>query len=120
MRPARVALLAPGAERDDLGLALRPARALERDVERKQDFVKRCISESPLPARDRAGDQAGEIGFRAAEAVGVRRRDVDGDVAAAAPAAATPSRPSAPRASGMIASGPASPARPTPPAPSGK
>ena len=40
MRPARVALLAAGAERDDLGLALRPARAFQRDVERKQDFVE--------------------------------------------------------------------------------
>src|SRR3954470_6392970 len=40
MRPARVALLAAGAERDDLGLALRSARAFQRDVERKEDFVK--------------------------------------------------------------------------------
>ena len=40
MRPARVALLAAGAERDDLGAPLRPARAFQRDVEREQDFVE--------------------------------------------------------------------------------
>src|SRR5207302_2962979 len=80
MRPARVALLASGAERDDLGLALGPARAREPDVARKQDFVE-GHSDSPLPTRDCAGDEAGEIGLAAAEALGIRRRDVDGDIA---------------------------------------
>src|SRR5881227_3120421 len=80
MRPARVALLAAGAERDDFGLALWPARAFQRDIERKQDFME-GHSESPLPACDRAGDEAGEIGFAAAKALRIRSRDIDGDIA---------------------------------------
>src|SRR4051812_39702271 len=40
MRPARIARLAARAERHDLGAPLRPARALQRDIERKQDVVK--------------------------------------------------------------------------------
>src|SRR4051794_34306238 len=40
MRPARVALLRAGAERDDLGPALRSAGAFQRDAERKGDFVE--------------------------------------------------------------------------------
>src|SRR5436305_10110136 len=58
MRPARVALLASGAECNDLGLAFRPACAFQRDIERKEDLVE-GHSESPLPARDCTGDQAG-------------------------------------------------------------
>jgi hypothetical protein len=42
MRPAGVALLAAGADRNDLSLALGPARALERNVEGEQDFVEGC------------------------------------------------------------------------------
>src|SRR3954447_15416478 len=80
VRPARVALLTPRAERDDLRLALRSTRAFQRDVERKQDFMKAAHLESPLPARDGPRDEAGEIDVGAAEAVGVRRRDIDGDV----------------------------------------
>src|SRR2546430_1155280 len=63
------------------GFALGPARAFERDVEWKQDFVE-GHSESPLPTRDCAGDEAGEIDFGTAEAFGIGRCDVDGDVAA--------------------------------------
>src|SRR4051812_15001763 len=40
MRPARIARLAARAERHDLGAPLRPARALQRDVKRKQDFME--------------------------------------------------------------------------------
>src|SRR5437763_7339331 len=75
MRPARVALLASRSERDDLGLALRSARAFERDVEGEQNFVKAGHLESPLPARDRTRDKAGEIDVGAAEAIGIRRRE---------------------------------------------
>ena len=123
MRPAGVALLAAGAERDDLGAALRPARAFQRDVERKQDLVEGALaSETPLAARHRARDLAGDVALRAAEAFRIGRRDVDGDVRPAArpPVDATPSWPSGPRVSGRIASGPASPASPVPPFISGK
>src|SRR6185295_5554300 len=54
MRPARVALLAARAERDDLGLALRPARAFQRDVERKQDFVEVGHERFLIPPRSRS------------------------------------------------------------------
>ena len=40
------------------------------------------------PVRDGAGEEGGELGFGAAEAVGVGRRDVEGDVDAAAAAGA--------------------------------
>jgi hypothetical protein len=40
MRPARVALFAAGAKRDNFRAAFRPARASQRDVEREQNFVK--------------------------------------------------------------------------------
>src|SRR5262245_3210529 len=40
MRPTRVALLAPRAERNNLGATLRPARAAQRDVEREQDLME--------------------------------------------------------------------------------
>ncbi len=53
VRPARVALFASRAERDDLGLALRPARALQRDVERKQDLVERHFRAPFVRARPR-------------------------------------------------------------------
>src|SRR3954466_11348752 len=36
--------------------------------------------QAALAARDGAGNLTGEICFRTAEAVGIRRRDVDGDV----------------------------------------
>src|SRR5207248_6867017 len=42
MRPAGIALLAAGADRDDFGLALGSARALERDIERKQHLMEGC------------------------------------------------------------------------------
>ena len=51
MRPARIALLAPGADRDDLGAALRSARAFQRDVEWKQDFVKGGHDDCSMGAR---------------------------------------------------------------------
>src|SRR6185312_7787663 len=38
--PARIALLGAGAEHHHVGAALRPARAFERDVERKQNLVE--------------------------------------------------------------------------------
>src|SRR5579875_2814518 len=41
MRPTRIALLAPGAEHDDVGAPLGPAGALQREIERKEDFVER-------------------------------------------------------------------------------
>src|SRR5881397_3925501 len=72
VRPARVALLTARAERDDLGIALRPARAFQRDVERKQDFMEAGHLESPLPARDCARDEAGEVDVGAPEAFGIR------------------------------------------------
>jgi len=37
---ARVARLAARAEAHDIGAPLRPARALQRDIERKQHFMK--------------------------------------------------------------------------------
>ena len=40
MRPARVTLLASGAEHDDIGAPLGPASALQRNVEGKEDFVE--------------------------------------------------------------------------------
>ena len=40
MRPARVALLASRTEGNDIGAPLRPARTSQRDVERKQHFMK--------------------------------------------------------------------------------
>src|SRR4051794_11479307 len=54
IRPARIALLAAGAERDKLGAPLRPARATQRDVEGKQDFVEGHGSTSSCPGRDAA------------------------------------------------------------------
>src|SRR4051794_40576008 len=84
MRPSRVALLASRSERDDLGFAFRPARASERDVERKKDLVKARHLEPPLSARDSARDEAGEVDVGAAKALGIRRRDVDGDAGYAA------------------------------------
>src|SRR3954462_9299387 len=49
MRPARVARLAAGAEGDDLGAPLWPARAFQRDVEREQDLVEGHDSASSCP-----------------------------------------------------------------------
>jgi len=40
MRPARVALLAAGRERDDVGAPARAAAASERYVERKANLVE--------------------------------------------------------------------------------
>ena len=51
-RPARVALLAIGAERDHVGAPLRAAARAERNVERKQDFVER--SHEPPQAHEGA------------------------------------------------------------------
>src|SRR5690349_11785843 len=80
MRPARVALLAAGAERDNFGLALRPAGALERDVEREKSLVEGGHLEPPLPTRHRTRDQPGEICFGAAKAVGIGSCDIDRDI----------------------------------------
>src|SRR6187399_2632995 len=46
VRPARIALLAAGAKRNHVGATLRPARTLQRNVERKQDFVE-CAHQNP-------------------------------------------------------------------------
>src|SRR6185312_9419004 len=51
IRPARVALFRARAERDDVGAPLRPACALKRNVERKQDFVEGSGHESGLLSR---------------------------------------------------------------------
>src|SRR3954470_8207146 len=55
IRPARIALLAAGAERDQLGAPLRPAGATQRDVEGKQDFVEGHGLASPVVVPAKAG-----------------------------------------------------------------
>src|SRR3954469_1195657 len=55
IRPARIALLAAGAERDKFGAPLRPARATQRDVEGKQNFVEGHDSLPPSSSPRRRG-----------------------------------------------------------------
>src|SRR5690348_16637136 len=80
MRPARIAFLGTGAEQYHVDAPLRPARAAERNVEWKEDFVKAChCSKSALATRDRARDLASQVGFRSPETLRVRCHDLHRD-----------------------------------------